>query len=375
MQVVFRSAFFSPGGYGSAAREIALAMEEAGVDLKLENIGDRYEFLAPHVQTRLEHLESRPLRSESLLLTVSSGATPAERAQFKRVVTCVMWETSKAPPALADPCQTMDAMIVPNNFNKEAFRNAGVKIPIYTAPYGVNSESFSAIGPTERFGEPDDHFVFLSIFGWSDRKGPDALLRAYVQEFDPDEPVVLFIKTHGLTSDHFPRHLYDEVMSQLKVRRPPKIQLITEAAPVERMAALMRGSDCFVLPTRGEGFGLPILESMACGVPAIATGWSGHMDFLNPDNGYVLPFTLVPAHPLWWTDLYQPDQLWAEPDVGALQSLMRRAYRNRAELRVKGNAARATAEGWTWNRTAEAFIRNLEQIAGTSIRLGSPAFS
>lgn len=368
MQVVFRSPFFSPSGYGSAAREIALALDSAGVDVRLENIGDRYSFLHPEIQARLEHLERRPSQPDALLLTVSSGASPNERAQFKKLVTCVMWETSKAPAAFAEPCRSMDAMIVPNSFNKEAFRNAGVKIPIFTAPYGVNSEVFSSVGPVERLGEPVGQFIFLSVFGWSERKGPDVLLQAYVQEFDPEEPVVLFLKTHGLKADHLPHHLYEKVMSQIKVKHPPKIRILTEAAPTERMAALMRGSDCFVLPTRGEGFGLPILESMACGTPAIATGWSGHMDFLNPDNGYVLPFSLVPAHPLWWTDLYQPDQLWAEPDAGALQCLMRRVYRNREELRAKGRAARDTAEAWNWNRTAAAFIHILEQVAGTSIR-------
>ena len=37
----------------------------------------------------------------------------------------------------------------------------------------------------------------------------------------------------------------------------------------------------FVSLTRGEGFGLPILEAAASGLPVIATSWSGHLDFLK----------------------------------------------------------------------------------------------
>lgn len=371
MQVVFRSVFFEPTGFGSAARGIALALDAAGINLKIESHGYRYAFLSPDIQTHLESLERRPLDPNRMLLTaIASSPAPGDREQFKKLITCVMWETSKAPAAMVASCNDMDAMIVPNSLNKEAFRHARVRIPIYIAPYGVDAGTFSPVGPRNRLGEAEDQFVFLSIFGWSERKGPDVLLRAYLQEFGQKDPVTLIIKTFGLKVEEFPRHLFDQVMSELKVERPPKIRIITEAAPTEQIAALMRGSDCFVLPTRGEAVGLPILESMACGVPAIATGWGGHMDFLTPDNGYVVPFTLVPAHPLWWTDIYQPDQLWPEPDAGALQSLMRRAYRNRAELRDKGHAARVTAEQWSWARTARAFIKALEDIAGTSIRLG-----
>lgn len=52
------------------------------------------------------------------------------------------------------------------------------------------------------------------------------------------------------------------------------------------MATLYRSADCFVISTRGEGWGMPILEAMACGLPAIATNWSSQVDFFNETNGY-----------------------------------------------------------------------------------------
>jgi glycosyltransferase involved in cell wall biosynthesis len=49
----------------------------------------------------------------------------------------------------------------------------------------------------------------------------------------------------------------------------------------EEMAQLYNMFDVFTLPTGGEGFGLPILEAMSCGVPTVVTNYSGHTDFVK----------------------------------------------------------------------------------------------
>ena len=62
------------------------------------------------------------------------------------------------------------------------------------------------------------------------------------------------------------------------------------------LGVLYRSADCFVLPTRGEGWGMPILEAMACGLPVIATHWSSQVDFMNSRNSLPLDVeSLVPA--------------------------------------------------------------------------------
>ena len=63
---------------------------------------------------------------------------------------------------------------------------------------------------------------------------------------------------------------------------------IPETLSKEGMRSLIESCDCFVLPTRGEGWGLPIVEAMAMEKAVIATNHSGPSAFLTRDNSYPL---------------------------------------------------------------------------------------
>lgn len=123
----------------------------------------------------------------------------------------------------------------------------------------------------------------------------------------------------------------------------------------EALRELYRSADCFVLPTRAEGWGLPILESMACGVPAITTRYSAQLDYVDEQNGYLLDVArMVAAHD---EDFHIHTGLWAEPDIAHLRHLMRTAFQDRQQLREKGLNARRTAEQFTWKKSAEIALQ------------------
>ncbi|HWI03583.1 MAG TPA: glycosyltransferase, partial [Acidimicrobiales bacterium] len=129
-----------------------------------------------------------------------------------------------------------------------------------------------------------------------------------------------------------------------------------------QMGSLYRSADCFVLPTRGEGWGMPVLEAMACGLPAIATDWSGPADFLTTDLGYPLHVAaMVNAEARCpYYDGFQ----WAEPDAEHLRFLFREVFDHPEDARSKGLAAAAeVARNYTWQQVAARAKARILELA------------
>ena len=127
------------------------------------------------------------------------------------------------------------------------------------------------------------------------------------------------------------------------------------------MPVLYRSADCFVLPTRGEGWGMPILEAMACGLPVIATNWSSQTDFMNADNAYPLNVDrLIDAKAKCpYYDGFQ----WAEPSEEHLIERMRYVYTHQSEAAQKGiEASKDVLQNWTWRQSATAILERLKSM-------------
>ena len=93
-------------------------------------------------------------------------------------------------------------------------------------------------------------------------------------------------------------------------------------------------ADCYVSLHRSEGFGLTIAEAMALGKPAIATAYSGNLEFMTEENSYLCPAQrseVGPEH-----EPYPASSHWSEPDLETAARLLRHVYTNQEEARERG---------------------------------------
>jgi glycosyltransferase involved in cell wall biosynthesis len=141
-----------------------------------------------------------------------------------------------------------------------------------------------------------------------------------------------------------------------------RIQTTYGFVPKKTLVERLHNWDALIFPSRGEGFGLPIVEAMATGLPVITTGWSAPTEFIkDKETGLLTNYKLVEAD--WYgVDSLGRDQkglvgLGAKPDIDHVAELMRWVYENREEARAIGKrASKDVARNWTWDRSAKAIV-------------------
>jgi glycosyltransferase involved in cell wall biosynthesis len=224
------------------------------------------------------------------------------------------WEESAFPPDyILEFNRMLDGITVVSDFVKKVLIDNGVKIPVKTIGNGVDhicsvkSKKFSLKCTSD--------FKFLHISSGFPRKGIDILLKSYSQAFSKKDNVSLIIKT-------FPNihNRVEEQVSLIQRENPDcaEIILIQQEIEYEYLIDLYNQCDVLVIPSRGEGFGLPIAEGMMLGIPVITTGFGGQCDFCNEETAWIIDYYFKRAE----THMHLDDSIWAEPDPDHLAQLM-----------------------------------------------------
>lgn len=349
-----------PKGYAFSSRFFLKSLYELGVDVRYEYAyGPGTPFTPDEARVSEDRVLQEILNKNFLTETVQVLYGQGDifyKNNGKYKVGFTMLETDGVPKEWVAQCNQMDEVWVPSKFNVETFKNSGVKVPVRIVPLGVDLKHYY---PARDTGEQNRRFVFLSVFEWGRRKAPELLLKAFNRAFTAQDEVVLICKI----TNHNPAVDLKHEIDNLELKSSGgQIEIFENVDLTEfEMAELYRHADCFVLPTHGEGWGMPILEAMACGLPVIATGWSSQMDFFDDDAGYCIRVKeLVEADN---TNQYYMGFNWAMPDEEHFVHLMRHVHENRSEARKKGRLASERARNkLTWQNSADIIYNYIKDI-------------
>jgi len=271
-------------------------------------------------------------------------------------------ETTKVAHEWIIKSNQMDKIIVVSNHSKNVFlntvyeainKNTGEEVqlkmstPVEAVNYPV--KTFESLPQIEI--NVDTNFNFLTVAQFGPRKNLPDTIKWFVEEFRNDD-VGIILKANIAKNCLLDREQLEVQLKQMLAslgERKCKVFLLHGDMTDEEMHALYRHPkvDAFLALPHGEGFGLPIFEAAYSGLPVVATGWSGQLDFLVDTDGksqfYNVAFDLRQVQSeVVWKGVIIPESMWAYPRETSAKEQMRLCYEN------------AKAGTVVWNNTSLA---------------------
>jgi glycosyltransferase involved in cell wall biosynthesis len=351
-------------GYGSAARSYIRALEKrVDVDLKIRNTS-RVPLHPGAIDASeiamLNGLLQKPVNPNTTTHVCETIAEHFPYEQFKKSIGYTVFETETLHRRKAAICNSMDEVWCPSAFNKEGFIRGGVTTPIRIIPHVVSGDDDPR--PIRPNGAKGFNFVFMAEFNW--RKGWDIAIKAFCNTFEKNDDVSLTLKFAGHMRELDKEKVYTVVKDHKeKCKFDPTIVVIANKISSAEVASLLSGADAFVLPTRGEAWGLTLSEAMFYGTPTIGTNWGGNLQFMNENNSYLIDINglvFVTNKELLWRDRAYSGQKMCEPSQESLAKIMAHVVNNQEEAREMGAKGQEDMQMYSPEKIAQLIVDTVE---------------
>lgn len=271
------------------------------------------------------------------------------------------WELARYPSEWAVQLDRFDEIWAPSTFIKESIERA-CKKPVKLMPLACEIVLSSFLS-RRYFGIPETDYVFLFFFdarSFATRKNPGAVIESFrlLLKARPYAKVRLVLKVNGA-------EVAPDVVGKLQndlAGMEDQVTLLYRTMTDNEAKNLVRCCDCFVSLHRSEGFGRGLAEAMALGKPVIATGYSGNMEFMNPEVSFLVDYKLIPLSDGEYP--HSDGQVWAEADVSEAASYMTQLLDNPDTGRVVGCRARLHMKNqFSYSTIGLNYRDRLEEIA------------
>lgn len=365
---------YGPSGYAKLSRSFVLGLDRLGVRIKLEpnKLWEPHETVLPSaIYSRLKELEQTKIPEGCNPPKLNIGIAPWFDMDYKGYkIGYTMFEFANIPNVGKYDwklgCSAMDEVWVPSEYNVRTFKENGIQ-NIFSVVPGIDINEFNpSISPLIA---KDDRIRFLAVGEYTPRKGFDLLIPAYLAEFTSDDKISLIIKAYNGSKrvDESKNVIKQDIIkwrNESSNALHPHILFLGDILSNEKMASLYTSADAYVLLTRGEGFGLPMAEAMACGLPCVLPNNSSYLDFVNNDNGYLVNINGFEKY----NELHKASILYRDSespiiDVMHARKILRNIYNNISELREKGRKAREViVNDFSIEAAAKRMLARLQKI-------------
>lgn len=331
------------------ARALRMAFSEAAPEL-LDGEDFRLELAAAR---------SLPALPEVALVCAPGRLLTPARGRFRVAVAFSEWQN--LPASWVDHYQRFDLLLVPDAFQADVFRKAGITTRIEIVPLGVDREYCHPDVPAQR--NPRGRFVFLSVAEEFQRDAPGQVIAAFRTSFTAEDPVELVV--HVCPGDD-ESVIRDALESLVNAPGKARVRLMSGwGFPAYERAQLYVSADAYVSARRGAGWDPFARDALACGRIVIAPAYGSQQELVR-DWGLAVELEGVSEDPA------QPGCLWGEPDSASLAWRMREAFERREELGSKArSSAAAFASRNNLDRTADQLAMQL--AAGSTLKPAAPA--
>lgn len=267
------------------------------------------------------------------------------RAPGRRFIGYGVWETPQLPKSFIEGVRSVDAVWTCSDFSRQAFLP---HVPAYFLPHVVTREHVShedMAWAMERTGKAaagrDAVFFYTIVDTVNPRKNVKTLLAAFAAAFPREQASV--------------RLVVKQYREPQNLEAFPHVVDIPETLTGGQIAALHAVCDMYVGAHHAEAWGLPLSEALSFGNPVIATGYSGNMEFMTPENSFPVPYAIAPvsgAMCLALPDIFSTGMTWADIDVPDLIQTLRKLaarpvsaeFRTRAAASMEAYSPAAVAE-------------------------------